>query len=205
MSIMSILRRTRRRLVPTQPPISSRIHPVSDPIRAVYLVKLVVKRNLRVEKVAEVGVWRGHTSLVLLQQLPSIKEYHLIDPWEVYDEYIESGDNKANAQLPLAQRQCTMYLQAHRSKLVWHKAYSVQAAQTIPDASLDLVFIDANHAYEYVKEDIESWMPKVRKGGILAGHDLDLKDAPGVRKAVTEAFGDSWNLGDEKVWWIDVQ
>ena len=59
------------------------------------------------------------------------------------------------------------------------------AAKLYPNDSLDFVFIDGNHSYESVKLDIESWYPKVKSGGILAGHDYDTI-WPGVTKAVKE-------------------
>jgi len=50
---------------------------------------------------------------------------------------------------------------------------SVEASKTFPDESVDLVFIDGNHGYSYAKQDILAWLPKVRVGGILCGHDCD--------------------------------
>jgi cephalosporin hydroxylase len=49
---------------------------------------------------------------------------------------------------------------------------SVEAAKLYEDASLDFVFIDACHKYEFIKADIEAWSPKVKAGGILSGHDM---------------------------------
>ena len=69
----------------------------------------------------------------------------------------------------------------------FHKEYSVDGAKLFDDSSVDLVFIDANHTYEHVKEDIEAWYPKIRDGGILSGHDFN-GDFPGVEKAVREYF-----------------
>jgi predicted O-methyltransferase YrrM len=63
-----------------------------------------------------------------------------------------------------------------------------EAAQLVDDASLDFVFIDADHSYESVKEDIAHWAPKVRKGGWIGGHDYN-KNWPGVIRAVDEAYG----------------
>jgi len=53
------------------------------------------------------------------------------------------------------------------------KKHSVEAARDIPDGSLDFVYIDANHWYEYVVADLAAWVPKVRSGGIVAGHDYE--------------------------------
>ena len=65
--------------------------------------------------------------------------------------------------------------------------YSSKASEKIEDGSLDLVFIDANHEYDCIKEDIALWTPKVRKGGIISGHDYGPAH-PGVMKAVREYF-----------------
>lgn len=56
-------------------------------------------------------------------------------------------------------------------------------ARDIAPINLDLIFIDADHTYEHVKQDIEDWKPKLSPGGILAGDDYG---HPGVRKAVDE-------------------
>jgi predicted O-methyltransferase YrrM len=66
---------------------------------------------------------------------------------------------------------------------------SVDAAKIVRN-DLAAVFIDGDHEYDGVKEDIEAWMPKVRKGGILAGHDYQSGSFPGVDKAVQEVLGE---------------
>ena len=63
---------------------------------------------------------------------------------------------------------------------------SVDVAKDFEDRSLDVVFIDANHDYIEVKKDIEAWLPKVKFGGIISGHDYPGWD--GVVRAVNEAF-----------------
>ena len=93
----------------------------------------------------------------------------------------------------------SLVLKFKRSTQRIHKKFtliikpSVVAAQEFKDGSLDFVFIDANHDYEYVKEDILAWLPKIKKGGIIAGHDYHLNtiDFPGVYKAVHEIFGNT--------------
>lgn len=50
---------------------------------------------------------------------------------------------------------------------------STEACTLFPDKSLDLVFIDGNHGYSYVKQDVLAWLPKIKLGGIICGHDCD--------------------------------
>jgi predicted O-methyltransferase YrrM len=168
--------------------------------RGLYLVDLVKKYNILVETVAEIGVWRGHTTIVLLKYLPTIKFYHLVDPWESYKDYEESGDNKAGTNLSVAKLICEDRLYQYSNKLVWHQAFSSEAVKEMDNYSIDLVFIDANHAYEYVKNDIKNWWPKVRRGGIISGHDYQ-PHFPGVCQAVDEVFKVHINVGVDSVWW----
>ena len=70
---------------------------------------------------------------------------------------------------------------------------SIAAAKSYRNAELDFVFLDADHSYEGVTADIDAWLPKIRPGGILAGHDyVDHTTANGfvygVKRAVAEKF-----------------
>lgn len=64
---------------------------------------------------------------------------------------------------------------------------SIEASKCFQDNSIDIVFIDACHEYEYVKADIEAWYQKVKIGGIIAGHDYPAWAS--VVRAVGERFG----------------
>jgi hypothetical protein len=64
---------------------------------------------------------------------------------------------------------------------------SVAASRLFPDGSLDLVFIDGNHGYSHVKQDVLAWLPKVSASGVLCGHDCDARYAdldPALRHAI---------------------
>lgn len=90
---------------------------------------------------------------------------------------------------------------------------SVEAVKFINDESMDIVFIDASHDYENVSKDISAWYPKVRRGGIICGHDCESKEWDeafihtdymngkhhGVIKAVMEKFPDF--TIDNFIWW----
>jgi hypothetical protein len=68
---------------------------------------------------------------------------------------------------------------------------SIEASNQFEDNSLDFVFIDASHEYEDVKKDIQTWLPKIKKNGILAGHDYYVGEHdyfPGVKRAVDECL-----------------
>lgn len=73
---------------------------------------------------------------------------------------------------------------------------SYEASKLFDDKYFDLIFIDANHNYEYVKEDILSWLPKLKNNGIISGHDYDWV---GVRKAVDEIIKSA--KIKNRIWW----
>lgn len=85
---------------------------------------------------------------------------------------------------------------------IFMKMSSVDAARFIVDGSLDLVFIDADHSYESVKNDIIAWLPKVRVGGVICGHDYEYKI--GVVQAVEEIFTDFKFDKRDYVWWREI-
>jgi hypothetical protein len=63
---------------------------------------------------------------------------------------------------------------------------SVEMADHVPDSTLDWIYIDAGHSYKEVKADFEAWYPKVRKGGIVSGHDYGENDCIGVKQFIDE-------------------
>ncbi len=65
---------------------------------------------------------------------------------------------------------------------------SLEAAKMFPRKYFDLVFLDSDHSYEAVVNDIKVWLPLIKEGGLLTGHDYN-KTHPGVVKAVTDCVG----------------
>jgi hypothetical protein len=70
---------------------------------------------------------------------------------------------------------------------------SLEAATLYEDNSLDFVFVDATHTYDNVKLDIQAWLPKVKPGGLLTGHDY----GGGVKQAVDELLPDRTITNDD--------
>ena len=125
---------------------------------------------------AEIGVAEGHNAEQILRNL-DIKKLYLVDAYRWYGDY----KHKAAKREGKAQKRLTKW----QSKLKWMRMFSEEAAKHIKKGELDFVYIDANHEYPYVIKDLEYWYPKVKKGGIIAGHDYQLE---GVRDAVKEYF-----------------
>lgn len=119
---------------------------------------------------AEIGVATGYYSKVLMESIPGLVLYG-IDPWaRVY-----GGDEWRWHRYSLhdqAMKNLSSFIESGAYKVI--RKTSMDALDDIKDESLDFVFIDANHDYKYVKEDIEGWARKVRKGGIVSGHDYHI-------------------------------
>lgn len=85
------------------------------------------------------------------------------------------------------------------------KGNSIECSKQFPDKYFDFVFIDANHTYEDVKADILAYLPKIKDGGVIAGHDY-CDDWKGVIQAVNEVFEGKANIEQDEVsWWIEVK
>ena len=114
----------------------------------------------------EVGVAAGEYSEILCQTNPQATIYG-IDPWIAYDGY---GDYKKESTF---NRMYNDAMTRMRGFPNWKpiQAFSMDAVKQFEDESLDFVYIDANHAEPYVSQDINAWAKKVRKGGIVSGHD----------------------------------
>ena len=77
--------------------------------------------------------------------------------------------------------------------------FSINVAEDFEDGELELVYIDGRHDYPSVLADIKAWLPKVKKGGWITGHDIDL-DGERVLKAVTEMFGTNYKTYKDTSW-----
>jgi len=157
-------------------------------------------------KGAEIGVWCGDTSKILLQILPGLHLY-MVDNY-VDPEMLEGSKKikRMDEAVVHAIRKTEQF--ADRRTVIVNP--SAITASLFEDESFDFVFIDACHYYEYVKADIEAWAPKVRQGGIVSGHDYnswrERKGPYGVKKAVdeyTNARGKKIKQESGWVWWYE--
>ena len=142
----------------------------------------------------EVGVLEGWHALDMMENLP-VKKLFLVDPWKAYGEYSESVGNPRKSQNALDERMkvAQKVLKKYGDKVVFIRKFSDEASKLIENESLDFVYIDGNHQYEFAKKDVESWYPKVKKGGTIGGDDYTSSPETeterfGVFRAVNEFF-----------------
>jgi len=98
-------------------------------------------------------------------------------------------------------REFIQRVEPYKNRVQLMQMLTTEAAPFVVDGNVDLVFIDAGHDYDSVIADIEAWLPKVRSGGIVSGHDYQQK-FPGVQRAVAEKLPlHEIKLEDDSVWW----
>jgi len=159
-----------------------------------YVVSDLINQYTNLGTGAEIGVYRAETSSCILKNT-NVKLLYMIDQYQPnYDvnqetyktknnstEYLNPSKGDPDKDYKIVKNKfVTKY--PNRYKLI--RESSKNASQKI-NTELDFIFIDANHTYEYVLEDMYLWIPKVKSGGLIMGHDWWSK-FPGVEKAVTE-------------------
>jgi hypothetical protein len=131
-------------------------------------------RELFLEKMAkengwkygvEVGVWYGRTFFHLLDTVPGLVLFG-VDIWIQSDKNVHHVDQAENRKCVYARAK--LYEGANILEMP-----SLEAAKQFPGESIDFVFIDADHSYLAVLDDISAWSPKVKVGGWVTGHDWD--------------------------------
>jgi len=148
----------------------------------------------------EIGVYEGEHALSLLKHL-SIKKLYLIDPYVIHDHYTSDWRRKI---LNARKKAYNLSKDFKNVKLICK--YSGDAIKDI-DEKVDFVYVDGNHEYKAVKEDIENYWKVLKNGGVLGGHDVHNAVRPhnrGVMKAVFE-FALSKGLEvciEGEDWWI---
>lgn len=88
----------------------------------------------------------------------------------------------------------------HLANVTPIRGVSWEVAETLGPILFDMIFIDGDHAYEAVKRDLIAWIPRLKRGGLLVGHDLD-RGRPGVQRALNEVLPRRYRkLGIGSIW-----
>jgi hypothetical protein len=162
------------------------------------LFPLVLNENGFLGEGVEVGVKFGEFSETILKAWVGKKLYS-IDPWKEFSqtEYQDIANVSQNEQEEIYQKAVARLAPfGKRSEII--RKTSLEASTQFEDGALDFTYLDAQHHYDAVKEDLAAWYPKLKIGGILAGHDY-VPDGKyqagdfGVKQAVDE-FAAKFNL-----------
>lgn len=118
----------------------------------------------------EIGTYQGENAEYILDSL-NIKKLYLIDPYSIYDEYKKEYNTWCGKDMEKTKSKAMRLLNVYNDKIVWLIKSSKDAVKEVPN-ELDFVYIDGNHEASYALEDMKLYYPKLKKGGLLAGHDM---------------------------------
>jgi hypothetical protein len=149
---------------------------------------------------AELGVYKGDFSEQILERRP--KKLHLIDPWKFETDKAYSaswyggsvGESQARMDA-IYDSVIARFDPGARSGIVQvHRSSSSTCSSQFPDNYFDWIYIDGNHQYEFVKQDLDLYLPKVKPHGLIAGDDYGIPGwwQDGVTKAVDEVIANGW-------------
>jgi hypothetical protein len=140
---------------------------------------------------AELGVFLGDFSRKIFEHTGP-KELHLVD---IFPDFMMSGDKDGNnvihANLTDVPYELTRHFNSDSVKI--HKMTTEEFLLSIPDESIDVIYIDADHSYNSVMKDLTLSLTKIKSGGLLSGHDYHSGEFPGVFNAVND-FCAKFNL-----------
>lgn len=174
--------------------------PIKLPLSRMELPRIC--RDLGFTKGAEIGVWKGAYSAAFCDANPNL---HMlcVDPWQSYPAWLDTKNSmpfeQASRLIASAHDEAVKRLSPLNCTIV--REFSVKAAEGVEDQSLDFVYIDANHVYAAVLEDLAAWAPKVKSGGFVAGHDYrNFENKPTIH--VIEAVNDYTTIHGIDPWFI---
>lgn len=169
----------------------------------------MIAKKPDINKLVEIGVWKGHSISFLAKKLLENKknfELYAVDIWDIgapeesghWPNWKGSGQDSTHSHLSNSEARKiileniyeiykrNLEIAGVESYIKDIKSISWEAANKFPDKYFDFVYIDAGHTYEAVIKDIKAWLPKVRDGGIISGHDYYDKGDNEVFRAVND-------------------
>jgi len=141
-----------------------------DRDRVSFITELL--NNRACKRGVEIGVFKGQFSRQLLENWDGT--LYMVDPWRpLGDEYIDASNHKNHMD---AYQETMDNIRGFEDRAFMFRGLGELVVDVFEDNSLDFVYIDGNHAYDWVKQDIQLWWPKLKKNGLLMGHDYILMD-----------------------------
>ncbi|MHA1342374.1 MAG: class I SAM-dependent methyltransferase [Promethearchaeota archaeon] len=152
--------------------------------------------------IVEIGCWKGRSTACMgVEIINSEKniDFYAVDAWQYIpttEQPVENQDMFDDVYIEFLQN-----IEPIEGNVKVIKETSIEASKKFNDGSIDFIFIDASHHYEDVKNDIQAWLPKLKRDGVIAGHDYFTSVHPGVKKAVDEMFKDGADtIFEQNVW-----
>jgi hypothetical protein len=152
-------------------------------------------KDIGVTTMVEIGTYRGQYASTLMKLIPFL-DLTAVDKFLTYGGYKDF--HKTDLEIDARKE---AYDRAEKYGFSIINEWSVDAAKQFEDESLDAIFIDGNHDLLFLADDLRAWVPKVKKGGIVSGHDLfDRRHVGyGVRELIP-AYCEAYDIYPWFVW-----
>ena len=149
----------------------------------------------------EIGAWKGKSACYMGERLRDTGKnirYTVVDNFKGSPNEAVHTQDKDVVNGTLYETFCKN-IRPLKNYINVIKGDSQKVYKMFDDKSIDMLFIDGNHTYEALKQDIKLWLPKVKKGGVISGHDYEWES---VSSAVKELLPNHkvWN---NSVWYVD--
>jgi len=158
-----------------------------------WILENIPKRSVGIE----IGVYEGEFSSQILKRR-NPKKLHLVDPWKYVPEYENawyggSDTSQKDMDRKYEKVKDKFGKQIKSGRVEIHRKSSNDAVHLFDESSIDWVYIDGNHLYEYVSQDLSNYYRKVKNSGLVMGDDYDYEGwwDNGVKKAVDEFVEDN--------------
>ena len=152
----------------------------------------VVRKFPSGSRFVEVGCWKGRSAIYMAIEIMNAQKnirFDCVDTWEGSGEH---SDVRHIAYDPIVLQKDALFYEfmnntePYRSIINPIRMDSFSASALYENESLDFVFLDSNHDYDHVINELSLWLPKIKPNGVLAGHDYNVYE--GVRNAVNHFF-----------------
>jgi len=126
----------------------------------------------------EIGCFRGVSTAIFARYAKTV---YAVDPWLTRTDFTEIPRDWMEKAEPQFDR-----VMAEFPNIIKKKGLSVERARDFEDESLDAMYLDADHSEAHIRADLAAWIPKIKKGGVVAGHDYCMTGSliPSVRVTV---------------------
>jgi hypothetical protein len=131
-----------------------------------------IMQSLNGKSMIEIGVRSGEFAAGVLPKWPSFEAYYGIDPWRHQTDGYTDPSNGNDGQHENNYLTTQKILKKYGDRIHLIRSYSLDLAPLFQDKSIDFIYIDARHDYCSVLEDLMLYYPKLKCGGVMAGHDF---------------------------------
>lgn len=165
------------------------------------LYQNVVKHFPSGSHFVEVGSWKGKSSVFMAVEIINSGKQIKFDCVDIWTDAALNNSGYDDVRDVSSDTFYNLFLdniEPVKHIITPIRMCSWECAKLYEDRSLDFVFIDGDHSYEGVTRDLAAWYPKIKQGGVLAGHDYAW--TPHIQQAVSELLGpgqyhDPWGCG----------